>query len=128
LVLAVVLGLLAAATVAQSLVVSVRRRRREFATLRALGFTSSQVRSAVSWQATTVAVTGVIIGMPLGLLAGREAWRAVANQLGVPEHASVPRLLLLLVLPVAVLAINIVGIFAAHRAGRCTPAEALRDE
>ena len=42
LVLAVVLGLLAAATVAQSLVVSVRRRRREFATLRALGFTAAK--------------------------------------------------------------------------------------
>ncbi len=128
LVLAVVLGLLAAATVAQSLVVSVRRRRREYATLRALGFTSGQVRSAVSWQATTVAVLGAIVGLPLGLLAGRASWRAVAHQIGVPDSSGVPWLLVLLVLPVAVLAINGVGIAAGRPAAVGSPAEALRDE
>ena len=127
-VLAVVLGLLAAATVAQSLVVSVRRRRREFATLRALGFTGGQVRSALSCQATTVALIGAVIGVPFGLLVGREAWRAVAHQLGVPDRSGISWLLVLLVLPVAVLGVNIVGMAAGRPAAAGAPADALRDE
>src|SRR4029079_12304345 len=43
LILALALSLLAAVTVGYALVASIRRRRREFGTLQALGFTSRQV-------------------------------------------------------------------------------------
>src|SRR5439155_20129368 len=52
-VLAGLLGLLALATIAHALVTSVRRRRRDLAILKTLGFVRSQVRGAVAWQAST---------------------------------------------------------------------------
>src|SRR5439155_7482485 len=53
--LAALLGTLAVATLAHLLVTSIRRRRRDLAVLKTLGFSSGQVRSTVAWQATTLA-------------------------------------------------------------------------
>jgi hypothetical protein len=50
--LALLLALLATGMVAHTLISSVRRRRRELAILKALGFVTRQVRSTVAWQAT----------------------------------------------------------------------------
>ena len=45
------LGVLALATITHLLVTSVRRRRRDLAVLRAIGFTRGQVRTTVAGQA-----------------------------------------------------------------------------
>ena len=37
----------------------------------------------------TIAV-GLIVGIPLGIVAGRIAWNAFADQLGVVAHADIP--------------------------------------
>ena len=47
------LALIAAGTLAHMLISSTRRRRRDLAILKSLGFTRRQVRHAVAWQATT---------------------------------------------------------------------------
>lgn len=90
LVLAAVLGLLAAATVTHSSVTSVRRRRRDLALLKALGFVRRQVSSSVGWQATTVAVVALAAGLPLGVAAGRWAWKLVADGIGIAPIPSLP--------------------------------------
>ena len=59
LILAAVLTLLAVGTIAQTLVTSVRRRRRDLAILKAVGFVGRQVRASVAWQATAIAGTGL---------------------------------------------------------------------
>ena len=64
------LAVFGAATLAHLLVVSVSRRRREVGLLKVLGFANRQVVSTVSWQATTLALVGVVIGVPLGLMVG----------------------------------------------------------
>jgi len=79
----VMLASFGAATLVHFLVVSVSRRRREMGLLKVLGFVRHQVVSAVDWQATILALVGIVIGVPLGVVVGREAWKAFASNLGV---------------------------------------------
>ena len=58
------LAVFGAATLLHLLVVSVSRRRREFGILKVVGFVNGQVVSAVAWQATTLALIGIVIGVP----------------------------------------------------------------
>ena len=125
LVLAGLLGLLAAVTVGHALVVAVRRRRTDFAVLRAIGFTPGQVSRVVAWQATTVALIASVVGVPFGLLLGRLAWASVADQLGVVDSPVVP-LAALIALPAAVAFANLVALVPGRRAARLRPVEILR--
>jgi hypothetical protein len=84
LVLAATIGL------AVAIVVSVRARRREMAVLRALGFTSRQLRVSVRVQALAMMLGGFVVGAPLGIAIGRIAWRAFASGLGVVTVTSTP--------------------------------------
>jgi hypothetical protein len=53
LLLAGLVAVLAAATLGHTLITAIRRRRRDLAILKMIGFVPRQVRTAVSWQATT---------------------------------------------------------------------------
>jgi ABC-type lipoprotein release transport system permease subunit len=77
------LAVFGVATLEHLLLVSASRRRREFALLKVLGFLRSQIRASVSWQAGTVALIGVVFGVPLGVVVGTEVWQAFASNLGV---------------------------------------------
>src|SRR5262249_38072587 len=81
--LACVLMLLRCGTIAHTLLPSVRQRRRELAVLKTLGFVSRQVRATVAWQATAIAGVGLIVGLPLGLIAGRWAWLLFAGHAAI---------------------------------------------
>ncbi len=79
-------GLLAAGAVmalALTLAASVRRRSRELALLKTLGFVRRQVVAAVIWQAVVIAAIGTAIGVPLGVAAGRFLWVSFAAELYV---------------------------------------------
>ena len=87
--LGVTLTLFGAATLAHLLLVSVVRRRREIALLKVLGFVRLQVGTAVCWQATTVALIGIAVGVPTGLAIGAGVWnRFILNLGGVPVAGS----------------------------------------
>lgn len=88
--LAGVLAALAVATIGHTLVSSIRRRRRELAVLKTIGFHRRQVSAVVAWQATTFAALAALIGLPLGVALGRVAWRALADELGIVPDASTP--------------------------------------
>src|SRR5205807_1368452 len=90
--LGVLLGGLAFIAVAHALVTSVRRRGRDLAVLKTLGFERRQVRATVGWQAFTLAFVGLAIGIPAGIVAGRLTWRLVAHVLGVSAAAPLPSL------------------------------------
>jgi predicted lysophospholipase L1 biosynthesis ABC-type transport system permease subunit len=71
---AILSGGLAAGAVAAlglTLVTSVRRRRRDFALLKTLGFTRRQLSAAIAWQSTVVIAIGLVIGVPLAMAAVR---------------------------------------------------------
>ena len=128
LVLAVFFGLLAIATVAHALVTTVRRRRHDLAIMRSFGFTARQSRVAIAWQATLLAIAGVIIGVPLGIVAGRTIWRWLANDYPVVYVPPIELVAVLLVIPAALLVVNAIAVGPGRAAARIRPAEALRVE
>jgi FtsX-like permease family len=126
--LAGLVGLLGLATLAHTLVTSVRRRRRDLAVLKSLGFVRGQVAATIAWQATTFAVVALAIGVPLGLAAGRWAWRLTADALGVASGAVVPWPATVAVVAGTLLAANLVAAVPGRAASRLRPAAALRSE
>src|SRR4029077_3494138 len=64
--LAAVLGVLAVGTLAHVLLTGVRRRRRDLAVLKTLGFTRWQVLRTVGWEASALAAAALLAGIPLG--------------------------------------------------------------
>ena len=122
------LALVAAATLIHTLVSSVRRRRRDFAILRALGFLRRQVALTVVWQATTIIVISLAIGLPVGAIVGRLGWRLFVGQLGYVPDSVVPLLQVLLIIPLAMVLANIVASIPARAAARAQPVVALRAE
>jgi FtsX-like permease family len=109
LVLSLVLATLALATLVHTLIGVGRTRRREFAVLSALGFTRSQMLRSTLWQATFLAVVALVVGLPLGIIGGRLGWAAIERRLGIPDEPAVPVVVLLLLVPAAVAAVNVVA-------------------
>jgi ABC-type lipoprotein release transport system permease subunit len=122
------LALLAAVAVAHALITSVRRRQRDMAVLRAVGFVRRQVSAAVAWQSATMVLVGVVVGAPLGVAVGRLTWSAVARVLGVVDAPAMPLLDVGTALLVAFLVALGLSVVPAHRARRDRPAVALRSE
>ena len=118
----------AAAALAHALATGVRRRRRDLAILKTLGFTRAQVAGAVGWQATTIVSLAALVGLPLGVGIGRLLWNLFATDLGVVPEAVAPLGLVLLVLPAAVLFANLVAALPGWAAARVRPAPVLRAE
>jgi hypothetical protein len=120
------LAVVGAATLAHLLVVSVARRRREIGLLKVLGFVNRQVAAAVSWQATTLALIGIVVGVPLGVVAGQAVWNAFANNMGAVPVSVVPTWLVV-TLAVGVLVVaNLLAIGPALVATRSKPARLLQ--
>jgi ABC-type antimicrobial peptide transport system permease subunit len=106
----------------------VRRRRRDFAVLKALGLRRSQLLRLVAWQASALAAAPVLAGLPLGLLVGRWAWLVFANSAGVDSAADVPAVLVLLTIPVTLILANLIAAGPGWTAARVRPALVLRSE
>ena len=129
LILGFVLAVFGVATLLHLLVVSVVRRRREMGLLKALGFVNVQVGATVLWQATTVALVGIVIGIPLGIVVGRVVWDAFATNLGVVPVAVVPGLTIAaLAIGVLVVANALAVIPAVTSARRRSVGQLLRTE
>jgi ABC-type antimicrobial peptide transport system permease subunit len=126
--LAALFAAIALLTVGHMLVSSVRRRRHDVAILRTIGFVRRQVSAAVAWQATTVVLVGLLVGVPLGLAAGRWSWSLVADQLGVAFRPVVPVGVIALGVVGSLVLANAVAALPGLVAARTRPAEALRTE
>jgi hypothetical protein len=124
---AALLALLALIAVTHTIATGTKRRRRDLAVLKTLGFGRPQVRHTVQWQATALAIGGLIVGIPLGVLVGDTIWRTVAHSLGVRVTITLPLGLVVLV-PAAIAAVNVIAYFPAQAAARRRPALALRNE
>ena len=121
-------ALLAVGTLAHTLVSATRRRRRDLAILKTLGFIRPQLRGAVGWQATTLATVALLIGLPIGIAGGRWGWRVFAGQLGVLPDPAVPMVAIFIAIPAALILANLVAAFPGRTAARTQPATALRSE
>jgi len=127
-VLAGLLAALALATVTHALAATVRRRRRDFALLKTLGFSRSQVRRTIAWQASTICVLALAAGLPLGIAVGRLAWRGLADGIGIVAQPAVPVGALLLGAVALLVVGNLAGLVPGGMAARVAPAAVLRDE
>jgi hypothetical protein len=128
LVLGAVLAGLALCTLAHVLLTSVRRRRRDLAVLKTLGLTRTEVLRLVAWQATALAAAALLIGVPLGVIAGRQAWAFFADAAGVAPRPDVPLSLVLLAVPVTLLLANAIAALPGWAAARLRPAAVLHAE
>jgi ABC-type lipoprotein release transport system permease subunit len=126
--LAVVLAAIALGTLGQTLVTSVRARRRDLAILKTLGFSRGQVRSAVAWQASTMGAVALVIGLPIGIAAGRWVWRFLAEGLGVLPQSVVNPIAVAVAIPATLLLVNLIAAIPARSAARTKPADVLRSE
>jgi ABC-type lipoprotein release transport system permease subunit len=127
-ILAGIIALMAAATLAHTLVTSIRRRRTDLAILKTLGFVRRQVSVTIAWQATAIAAVALVIGVPLGVVAGRWGWNVFADHMGVVPDAAVPVLAVLLIAPATLLVANAIALVPGRLASRLHPATALRTE
>jgi len=127
-VLAAGLALGAVVALALTLAASVRRRRRDLALLKALGFTPRQLAAAVAWQATVAAAFGIVVGIPLGILVGRQLWTLFARNLDAVPDPTVPVLSVVLVAVGALVFANLVAALPGRDAARTPTALLLRTE
>jgi hypothetical protein len=107
---------------------TVRRRRRDLALLKALGFTRRQLSAVTAWQASVAAVVGVVLGIPIGIVLGRQLWILFARDIDAVPVPTVPVLSIVLIGIGAVALANIVAALPGRLAARTPTALALRAE
>jgi ABC-type antimicrobial peptide transport system permease subunit len=106
----------------------VRRRRHEFAVYRTLGFTRKMIRTVLRSQGTAIGLAGLVVGIPLGLAAGRLGWNWVADRVPLQFVSPFAVGLTLLVIPAAILMTMLLAELPGRRAARLHPANALHTE
>ncbi len=128
LILGSVLIVFGVATLLHVLVVSVTRRRREVGLLKSLGFLRRQVAFTLAWQTTTVALVGIVVGVPAGVAVGRLVWRVFADHLGVVPVPVVAGWVIAAVALGTLVVANLLALGPALVAARSRPATLLRTE
>ena len=118
----------AAIALGLTLAASVRRRRRELAVLKTLGFTQRQLAATVAWQSSFISIIGAVVGIPLGVALGRWLWILFAHQIDAVPEPSVPALAIALVGIGAVVFANLIAAIPGRIAGKTPIALALRAE
>jgi hypothetical protein len=123
-----VLALVAVAAVGHTVASTVRRRERDVALLRAIGFVRRQVWAAVLAQAAVLLAAALAVGLPIGVAAGRTTWRSYAESIGVVAEPVVPVAAIALVVVGAIAIVNVLAAGPALAATRTVPARGLRAE
>ena len=128
LIISLVVVLFGVGTLLHLLLTSLNRRRRETGLLKSLGMLRIQIAYCVSWQTTTIALIAILIGVPLGIAAGRLIWSAFADNLGVGTQPVVTAAKMAGIALGALIVANILAVVPALVAARERPASLLRSE
>jgi hypothetical protein len=111
-----------------TLVASVRRRRRDLALLKTLGFVPRQLSAIISWQASLTALVGVAVGVPAGVALGRVLWRTFAEKIYAVPRPTIPGVPIALSCLLALVLANLVAFVPGRIAARTPAAALLRNE
>jgi cell division protein FtsX len=126
--MAVFMAALAAAAISFATATTVRQRRRDLAVLRVLGMTARHIRSVVVVLVLALTGFGAMLGGVLGIIVGRQVWKAVMGSVSLPFSPSLPVAAVVLV-PVAVVVLaQLVATGSRRSAGRIPAALVLRTE
>jgi ABC-type lipoprotein release transport system permease subunit len=125
---AAILGIMAGAVLVYTLLTAIRRRRRDLAVLKALGFLRRDVARTVTVQALTLGALALALGLPIGVLLGRFVWRRFVDWQGIPSVPMVSILALALIGLAVLAAATLIAFVPARVAARTAPADALRAE
>jgi putative ABC transport system permease protein len=128
LVLAIGLGVGTLVALGMTLVTSVRRRRYDLALLKTFGFTRGQLFSSVIWQASTILIIGIVVGVPLGIVFGRSLWILFAHQLSAVPQPTVPAGSIALAVAAALVLANLVAAIPGQIAARNPVASVLAND
>lgn len=124
----VVLALAIVGAILHTLLGSVRQRRREYATLKALGFDRGQIRTTVLTQSGALLALALVLALPVGIAAGRWLWTAFADRIGVVADPTVPVLLLAGSVLATIVLVQGAALVPAALARRTSLARTLRSE
>jgi putative ABC transport system permease protein len=128
-VLEIIAVLVAVLGIVNTLVTAVLERRRELATLQAIGASTSQVERLVLWEAIYLGLIGAVLGVVGGLAL---AWILIAvinkQSFGWTVRMTVPMSVLLQAVALSVSAAWIAGYLPARWAARQPVGEGLREE
>ncbi|HTD49288.1 MAG TPA: ABC transporter permease, partial [Acidimicrobiia bacterium] len=119
---------LSVATLAATLIASVRRRRQELTILKAIGFKRRQLAASIVWQTLALTLVGVTVGIPAGIVVGQTIWRYVADQIGAVQPPVVPVAPVAGIIVGAALIATAIALVPAALAAQVRPAIALRRE
>lgn len=122
------LAVLSVVTLAFVLALTIRRRRRDLALLRTLGFDGRQLRISLAAQATTLVLPAVFLGALGGIVAGRVTWSLTTTNLGAPEVHVAPIAALVAVVVGALVVSSGVAAPPGRAAARARSAVILRTE
>ena len=115
--------------IVNTLITSVLERRREFATLRAIGGSSAQIQQLVLWEAIYLGAIGIVLGLIGGGLLSLLLIKVINRQsFGWTIQMILPIGSLVQAVALAVLATLVAGYFPARWAARQPVVEGLRDE
>lgn len=126
--LVVFLVLFAIATLLHALVSSVNTRAKDFAVLRAIGFTRPMTRTVVGMQGLTVGMVGLLVGIPIGAATGRVGWVWLTDRVPLQYVSPIAVSLMVIVIVAALLIANAVAVVPARRAASLDAAKLLRAE
>ena len=118
----------AGAALVLTLLASVRRRKRDLALLKALGFTRRQLAAAIAWQSSIAVGIGTIVGVPLGIQMGRFLWDRFADEIHAVPLPIVPASSVVLVAAAALVLANVVAAVPGVLAARTKTSVLLRTE
>jgi predicted lysophospholipase L1 biosynthesis ABC-type transport system permease subunit len=95
--------------------------------MRALGCRTPQLYATVVWQALTVVVIGVVVGVPIGTIAGSALWRRFASDLGTIPTPSLPWAWTAIAIAATIVVSIAAAMLSARRAAADPPYAALRE-
>jgi FtsX-like permease family len=126
--LALLVGALAAVTLAHALIVTVQQRRRDLALLSVFGMSRWRIRQVTAFSTLVIVALATIMGIAAGLICGRLLWDLLATEVGLasgPVRTWFQPLELALGMLAAA---ELVTVIATRRLTSATPAQFLRSE
>ncbi len=127
-VLGAFLSVVGLAALTHALAGTVRRRSRDLAVLRVVGFSPAQTGWALVAMALATTAIGLAAGVPLGLLVGRFVWWAVADANAVATDPALPGVAIVGLVGAALVVAGLAAVLPARAAAAVSPGDLLRDD